>query len=342
MSIYDKNDGVNEETLFAAKKYDDGVSEEILNRGEERLEFVSPVRPIEINDGNYNGDGLGSETLFSGEEQLDFVKPIKPIEDSVSDYDGDGLGSEALFGKKEISIAEEDLSGEIYSVADGVESEALFKDDNGKLTLEGEEISFAEPYKAVAVEEETLFSDDESVDETAVNAFENSGDIFDDSLILDVLTVEDDKKTYVDKNFPQKMLEADAEIIERYVELKNVILSYKKVKSRISNNFDSFNMGRTQLFKLCTTGKSLKLYLNLNYDEVETRLKCKYAGDKKAYAEVPVLLRIKSPRAFKNAKYLIQKVAERFNLQQNSKFVPVDGVALLKQKYQKQVQDDDE
>ena len=53
------------------------------------------------------------------------------------------------------------------------------------------------------------------------------------------------------------------EMKANYNELKNYILSYG-VKSRISNNYDSFNKGRLSLFKLATSGKSLKLYLNLD------------------------------------------------------------------------------
>jgi predicted transport protein len=141
-----------------------------------------------------------------------------------------------------------------------------------------------------------------------------------------------DKQAYVEKNFAQKILESDEEILQRYDELKNFILLYKGVKSRVSNDFDSFNMGRTQLFKLGFSTKSLKLYLNLEYDKVETRLKCKDVSSKKAYKEVPVFLRIKSPRAMRNAKYLIEQVAKRFELKENPRAVYVDSIKILKEK----------
>jgi predicted transport protein len=103
------------------------------------------------------------------------------------------------------------------------------------------------------------------------------------------------------------------------------------MKSRISNTADTFNIGRTKLAKLSVSGKSLKLYLNLDIDEVESRLKCKDASETKAYEEVPVFLRIRSLRAMKNARYLIGKLAERFDLQVNPKFEKVDAMALIEE-----------
>lgn len=316
MSIDEKSNsiGVEEEILFTEKnKNDNGVEEEVLFKlsNNEDLEFVEPQKPKDY----------GSEVLFSNrtgvnEESLIYEMPSRDTSGSVS--------GEVLFRS-------------------GVEE--LNLDVEKRFEIAGEDIQFAEPVAPTFVDEEVLFKptdEVEKVDENAVNEFAAIGGIISEDLLQGVLNdvdgdneesvEESETKVYIDKCFAEKMLEADSEIIERYNELKNVILSYKHVKSRISNNFDSFNMGRTQLFKLATSGKSLKLYLNLNYEEVETRLKCKDVSDKKSYAEVPVFLRIKSPRAMRNAKYLIGKVAERFNLQPNKKFVEVDSVAILKQK----------
>ena len=100
----------------------------------------------------------------------------------------------------------------------------------------------------------------------------------------------------------------------------------------MSNDFDSFNMGRTQLFKLGFSTQSLKLYLNLDFATVESRLKCKDVSHKKAYAQVPVFLRIKSDRAMKNAKYLVDKVAARFELVRTLKPTNVNVREILESK----------
>ena len=72
-----------------------------------------------------------------------------------------------------------------------------------------------------------------------------------------------------------------------------------------------FWKGISLAFKKVFKKSYLKLYLNLDINEVESRLKCKDVSDRNCYKEVPVLLRIKSERAMRNAKYLIDIVAKK-------------------------------
>ena len=242
--------------------------------------------------------------------------------------------------------------------SDKLQSEVLFKSGieeievREELSLSEEKLTFNEPVKPEFMEEEFLFA---STEEEVVNysIFDNeilptdtenellavqeetsiSNDYqlnFDD---INVITTDEAviKPKVVKKNFAEKLLEADEVIKANYCELKNILLSYKKMKSRVSNTADTFNIGRTKLAKLSVSGKSLKLYLNLDFNEVESRLKCKDASETKAYEEVPVFLRIRSLRAMKNAKYLIGKLAERFELEVNPKFVPIDAMAIIEE-----------
>lgn len=242
-----------------------------------------------------------------------------------------------------LEVQEEKLfsSGEFQSGFEplAVKGANLGDDLEGAYFIQEESITFKEPVRPEFISEEVLFPavEEESVTVDVSPApsiisdelsafFEDGGN---DVVLTSKISSED---KYVEKNFAKKLLEADYEIIKRYEELKNYILELKEVKSRISNDFDSFNLGRVQLFKLGYSTKSLKLYLNLEFDKVEPRLKCKDVSHKKAYAQVPVFLRIKSPRAVKNAKYLIDEVAKRFNLVKNPKAVHVDAVKILRQK----------
>ena len=137
------------------------------------------------------------------------------------------------------------------------------------------------------------------------------------------------KPKYVNKSFAQKMLVADEVIQDRYDELKNYALRYKKIKARISKKFDSFNKGRLQFIKLSVAGKTLKLYLNMDIATTDPKFHCKDVSDKKTYVATPVLLRIKSGRAVKYAKILIDRCAELYELKENKKFVEVDAIALV-------------
>ncbi|MBO4572442.1 MAG: hypothetical protein J5762_01560 [Clostridia bacterium] len=139
------------------------------------------------------------------------------------------------------------------------------------------------------------------------------------------------KPKYVNKSFAQKMLLADEILQDRYDELKNYALRFKKIKARISKKFDSFNKGRLQFVKLSVAGKTLKLYLNMDINDTDPKFHCKDMRDKKTYEPVPVLLRIKSGRAVKYAKILIDRCAAGHGLVENKKFIGVDAIALVEE-----------
>ncbi len=285
---------VNEEPLFNFSPAED-------------LAYTEPVKQSSKKSSVY-------EQQYNGvrEESLTFTSP-KKVEEIISDVE-----TEVLFDEKQVSLSEEQLDMPIQVKDEG-------------LTLQEESLSFSEPIKLNAVSEETLFDEEEPSVEVEGHTFSDT--LIDSTSVSDIVfsAVAPIKVVYEDKKFAQKILEQEPIILNRYVELKNIILSYKKVKSRISNNYDSFNMGRLQLFKLATSGKSLKLYLNLDINEVESRLKCKDVSNRNCYKEVPVLLRIKSERAMRNAKYLIDVVAKKYNLVVNKKYKPIDAIKLLKE-----------
>lgn len=130
-------------------------------------------------------------------------------------------------------------------------------------------------------------------------------------------------------SFADKMLRADESIKDRYDELKNYALRFKKLKSRISKKFDSINRGRLQFVKLSVSGKTLKLYLNMDVHDTDPKFHCKNMIDKKTYVTVPVLIRIKSARAVRYAKILIDQCASMHGLVENKKFVEVDAIAIV-------------
>ena len=131
--------------------------------------------------------------------------------------------------------------------------------------------------------------------------------------------------------FAQKMLRADEIIQDRYDELKNYALRFKKLKTRISKKFDSINQGRLQFVKLSVAGKTLKLYLNMDIETTDPKFHCKDMRDKKTYVTVPVLLRIKSGRAMRYAKILIDQCAAQHGLKENPKFMEVDSIGMIEQ-----------
>ncbi|MGN0819246.1 MAG: hypothetical protein ACI4M6_02475 [Christensenellaceae bacterium] len=138
-----------------------------------------------------------------------------------------------------------------------------------------------------------------------------------------------EKKKVISKTFAQKMLEASDVLQDRYDELLNYASRFKRVKARISRKFDSINQGRLQFVKLSVAGKTLKLYLNMDINTVDPKFHCKDMSDKKTYVTVPVLLRIKSGRAVKYAKILIDQCAELYGFKENKKYQEVDAISRI-------------
>ena len=283
------------------------------------------------------------EVLYkkSATEDLDYTEPdkTKAIEEETS--------------------ATNNKSGE-------VESEVLFRSgvedisvsDNAIITEES--IEFLEPVKPEYVSEEVLFSSEtEELDilgnlpimENSVLSEDTTNELLatigeesvalEDNLQMDFGDLDSavsslkSAKTHVKKSFAEKMFEAEDIILERYDILKNYILSFKKIKSRISNTADTFNIGRTQYFKLSVSGKSLKLYLNLNVDSIESKFNIIDVSNTKSYEQVPAFLRIRSNRAMNYAYVLIDRVVNNFGLEKNPKAVRVDSIKLLKENLEK-------
>ena len=141
-----------------------------------------------------------------------------------------------------------------------------------------------------------------------------------------------EKKGYVrSPNFAEKMMAASEVIQDRYDELKNYALRFRKLKARISKKFDSINMGRFHFVKLSVAGKTLKLYLNMDISTVDPKFHCVDMSNKKTYVTVPVMLRIKSGRAMKYAKRLIDQCAQQHEMLERRKPFEVDAMQLIEE-----------
>jgi len=111
------------------------------------------------------------------------------------------------------------------------------------------------------------------------------------------------------KSFIAKLSLAGDDTIKYYNELKNEILSYRKVKGRTSWSFDSFRRGRKLLVRLAVRGKTLRLYIALDPKAYEgTKVKTQDVSTVKRHANVPCMYKIKNNRRFEYAKDLIAEV----------------------------------
>lgn len=114
------------------------------------------------------------------------------------------------------------------------------------------------------------------------------------------------------KSFLAKLIQSDDETKRYYSAVKNRLLSYNGVKSRIAWKWESFRSGRKTLAKLRLRGKTLSICLAL---DPENRFERKYnvesLADIKAYAATPCMCRIKNERRLRCAEELIAELMMR-------------------------------
>ena len=123
------------------------------------------------------------------------------------------------------------------------------------------------------------------------------------------------------------IIQSDDTVKEYYSELKNHIMSYKGVKSRFSWKFDSYNRGRDQLFKIKLRGKTICLYCALDPNEFDESKYHHEAIDAKIFADVPMLVKIKSGLGLRKAKELVDITMAKFEIEKDEKAKTVDYVA---------------
>ena len=193
-----------------------------------------------------------------------------------------------------------------------------------------------EPFAEVeAIEEPAIeevveeFVVEEVIEEPVVEAVEEPAPVEENTPVI-IPTYFDNEGNKIDINYSRSItaniIQSDDTVKSYYSELKNHILSYKGVKSRISWKFDSYNRGRDQLFKIKFRGKTICLYCALDPDEFD---KSKYHHDAinaKIFADVPMLVKIKSGLGLRKAKELVDIEMAKFDIAKNEKAKEIDYV----------------
>jgi len=158
---------------------------------------------------------------------------------------------------------------------------------------------------------------DEPIEENSLKAEETINEPVEPTEEEEVVTITDEKGNIFEiryiKSFTAKLSQTSEEVKDYYNELKNYVLAYKGVHSRVSWHFDSINIGRDQLLKFSIRGKTLCLYYALNYEKLDSKYKVEKAEAIK-YQAVPCLYRIKNDRRFNYAKELIDQLMDRINV----------------------------
>ena len=231
--------------------------------------------------------------------------------------------------------------------ADATDAIALVEDEEVAPEAVAEEAVAEEAVAEEAVVEEAVV--EEAVAEEATSEAEDSDDDDDDSfggfgsMPLDYIDAVVEAERYAEmleqerrgevqlvtryrRSYLSRLAQSQGSIQDYYNAIKNLLLSYKGVKSRISWNFESFNVGRTPLAKFNAKTRTLYVYIAFSPEElVDTKYNFTDMSAKKKYAAVPVLLKVKGERKFKHALELFTKLCEeKLQLPKKKTFEEVD------------------
>lgn len=138
-----------------------------------------------------------------------------------------------------------------------------------------------------------------------------------------------------DRSFTARLIQSDNEIKDWYTELKNELLSYKKVHDRMSWKRESYNFGRLPFARLAYRGDTLCLYLPLDPESLaDSKYKVESVADNTSYQDTPCLYRIKNNKRVKYAKELIAATAEllqtpRIERESQDYYLPYEGLVEL-------------
>ena len=112
--------------------------------------------------------------------------------------------------------------------------------------------------------------------------------------------------TRYNRSFTAKLVLGTDEAKRYYSEVKNALLSYGGVKSRISWKWEAFRLGRKTLAKLKFSGKSVAVCLALDPKQFEeSKYSVRDLSDKTTYADTPTMYRVKNERRLRYARELI-------------------------------------
>lgn len=131
------------------------------------------------------------------------------------------------------------------------------------------------------------------------------------------------------RTFIEKYDALDDDMKDKYMEIRRELLSYEGVRSRISKHCDSYRFKKEIQVKINIQGKTLKVFFALDpKDYADSKLPIIDVSDKKVYAEVPLLLKVKSDLSVKRAKKLIADVMAAHNIERSDEEPTEDRLAM--------------
>lgn len=267
-----------------------------------------------------------------------------PVEETVAE---ETVAEEPVEEVVEEPIAEEPAEEAVEEPVEEIVEETVPEEPAEEVAEETvPEVSAEEAVEEPAVEAmATVATVAETAEETTVAAEDDEAPAFSDGGNLEYIDVKDEPEAYAAllaqaeageirlvtryrQSYESRLVLSKDPIQDYYSGIKNALLSYKGVKSRISWANETFRQGRNHIAKIIVKTSSLYIYLALDpeqlagtkYESAVTIL-----SGRKKFETVPVLLKIKGERKYKYALEMIAMVCgDKLALPPNKKFMETD------------------
>lgn len=239
----------------------------------------------------------------------------------VTEYDGEVMDFDVAKPEEEPSVEEP-----VEKVIEEQVEEPLVEETVNEETIGEEPVE--EPVEEEIIEEEPIaqessdepfsfggFSSDEDEteeDEDEEDETEEDEDEEDGLMVNQIYGQTSSSIGKINKiDFDEKVEKASPDLKRHYNEIKNVIMKYRNVHSRISKAGDSFRCKGQKYVYMTIVGKTLKVYLALDPFSIDQNVyHHRDVSNKKKYQVTPTLLRVKSELSVKKTIKLIEVMFE--------------------------------
>ena len=275
---------------------------------------AQPYEPVKEEENKEEEEAPQEEEIV--EEEVQEEEPAE--EDPFGLTEEDEAIYESVYGKdEEEEVVEEEPQEEVVEeTAEEVVEEAPAEEE-----VEAEDEAEEEEEEETEAEEEEVSGEEFEGEEVPFEeAKKESNIVIQDFQVVD----ENGEPKKIKRRFNTKMMFAPYETKEYYNEIKNYLTMYR-AKGRYSARCETFRY-KGLVAKVALGGKSLKVFLALDTAIIEENPKyhLKDYSEKKQYQEVPVMIRVRSPRSLKYFKELVDFMMAGRGVKPKRNFEPTD------------------
>ena len=124
-------------------------------------------------------------------------------------------------------------------------------------------------------------------------------------------------------SFSSRLIQAEDALKQSYSQIKNLLLSFSGVRCRVSQSAESFKLARVHLSRLNVKGKALVVELALDPSGFDAE-KYHFEDNSAHCAELPMRMRVRSPRSLRYCLELIGEQMRRMGLVADESYEFVD------------------